>query len=686
MGFSVWPAPEDSGVVGPTGAAGTNGTPGKSVLQGATVPAGSLGVDGDVYLMKTENTFLGVTSATVAVYVKAAGAWTKVGTDMRGAAWYVNTASTGSSETKLGDMLLRTDTGDLWQRNGSGWGTPVGNLKGAPGSKVYVFANAAESGAVTAADGDMAVRTDTGSVSTYVAGTGWVIKGNITGAAGSDGAAGATGAQGPKGDPGSVDTVNGKSGPAVTLTALDVNAMPTSGGTFTADVAFNGAAGAYRQWSLDVGGVKRWTFQKDDVAEDALGAGSNFRLSSRNNDGTFKSTVLFADRGTGQVSFGSTIPLANAKTTVAGGVGLRNTTTPTANTGGATLFSSGGKLKVVEGDGAITDIAPALPVTGGTVTGAVDVRPASGNGLSVYGSTSPATYFRVTADGHPYSNSERATFYNVGVGDTSTPFGGGVRVLGMQNASVIPTSNPANGVVAYAEAGVMKVRQSNGTIVQVGAPGGAKNSWTPQSLGFQAWSHDPATIPNTFDWKAYIDSNGATQRGALKPATIGRTYFAGINITETTTVSKVVVFARGWGGSTLIPAARFFGGIYNEAGSRVAWTGATALSNVAPAGQETGTPAAVKNGHSGAVPLSLSASITLQPGRYWATFLMSAGAATDFYYHFVENWAVSNPANFHLLSPAFMRAGYLSSQTTLAATITPANMLTDHDPIVMALA
>ncbi|MFE4451413.1 hypothetical protein [Streptomyces sp. NPDC056796] len=554
MGLNVWPAPEDSGVVGPTGAAGTNGTPGKSVLQGSAVPAGSLGSDGDVYLQKTESTFLGVTSATVAVYTKAAGAWTKVGADMRGAAWYLNSGSTSSVDTKPGDMLLNTASGAIYQRNATGWGSSLGSLKGAPGSKVYVFANAAESTTVTAADGDMAVRTDTGNVYTYAAGKGWVVKGNITGAAGSDGKDGkdgTVGPQGPKGDPGSVDTVNGKAGPAVVLSAADVEA---------------------------------------------------------------------------------------------------------------------------------------LPITGGTVSGATDFKPSSGNALTAFGSTVPGTYFRVTAEGHPYSNSLRSTFYNVGVGDTTTPFGGGVRVLGMQNATTVPTSNPANGVIAYAEGGVMKVRQTDGKTVQVGAPSGAKNSWTPDALGFQAWSHDPATIPNTFDWKAYIDSNGATQRGALKAATIGRTYFAGINITEPTTVTKVVVFARGWGGSTLIPAARFFAGIYNQAGSRVAWTGSTALSNVGPAGQETGTPAAVKNGHSGAVPFSLTASVTLQPGRYWATFLMSAGAATDFYYHFVENWAVSNPANFHLLSPAFMRAGYLNSQTTLAATITPANMLTDHDPIVMALA
>ncbi|MFD7976712.1 hypothetical protein [Streptomyces sp. NPDC059071] len=460
-------------------------------------------MDGDLYVQDDTRTYLGVTSTTLTFWKKTAGTWAKVGNNVGGSKWYVNNTSTSSTDTKPGDMLLRIDTGDIWQRGASGWGTAIGNLKGAKG--------------------------DTGEA----------------------------GPQGPKGDAGSVDTVNGKAGPAVTLSATDVNA---------------------------------------------------------------------------------------------------------------------------------------LSLAGGTLTGHTEVRPTTGHALTAYGSSDTSTYFRVTDAGHPYSNSLRATFYNVGVGDTTTPFGGGVRVLGMQNASSVPTANPANGVVAYAEGGVMKVRQQDGTVVTVANPPATatKNSWTPQALGFQAWSHDPATIPNAFDWKAYIDSNGATQRNTLKAATIGRMYLAGINITEPTTVSKVVVFARGWGGSTILPNTRFFAGIYNEAGSRVAWTGSTALggtSNPVPgAGQEPGTPTDIVDNHTGAVPFSLTAPYVMQPGRYWAAFLVSAGSATDFYYHFVENWAVSAPANFHLLGTAFMRAAHLNGQTTLPASFAKTNLLTSHDPIVMALA
>ncbi|MGW7434729.1 hypothetical protein [Streptomyces sp. NPDC054849] len=643
MGLSIYPAPEDSGVVGPTGATGpqgpkgdpgtngTNGAPGAAgskVLTGTTAPTSGVGVDGDIYIQDDTRTYLGITSTTLTHWKKTAGTWAQVGT-VGGSKWYTNNTSTSSADTKPGDMLLRTDTGDVWQRGVSGWGTAIMNLKG------------------------------------------------------------------PKGDPGTnglVTSVNGKSASSITLTAADVNAMPTSGGTFTGDFSLNGASGAYRQWSLDVGGVKRWTFQKDDVAEAGDGSGSNFRLSSRNDDGTFKSTIMYGDRGTGQVAIGTTSAHGDAKLTAAGSIGAKDIATdPTGPATGIHLYSKAGKPYIRKGDGTVFEVGTGgdgLPLTGGTVTGPVVIQPTSGHPLTAYGSSDASTYFRVTDAGHPYSNSTRATFYNVGVGDTTSPFGGGVRVLGMQNASTVPSTNPSNGVVAYAEGGEMKVRQGDGRIVNVG--GGTRNSWTPQSLGFQAWSHDPATIPNAFDWKAYIDSNGVTQRNALKAAVIGRMYLAGINITEPTTVSKVVVFARGWGGSTILPNTRFFAGIYNEAGSRVAWTGSTALGGTANpvpgAGQEPGTPTDITDNHTGAVPFNLTASYVMQPGRYWAAFLVSAGSATDFYYHFVENWAVSAPANFHLLGTAFMRAAHLNSQTSLPASFTKTSVLTSHDPIVMALA
>jgi hypothetical protein len=59
---------------------------------------------------------------------------------------------------------------------------------------------------------------------------------------------------------------------------------------------------------------------------------------------------------------------------------------------------------------------------------------------------------------------------NIGFGDGSLTPGGGVRVIWIQNATTIPTSNPADGGVLYVEGGALKYRGSSGTVTQLGAP------------------------------------------------------------------------------------------------------------------------------------------------------------------------------------------------------------------------
>jgi hypothetical protein len=55
----------------------------------------------------------------------------------------------------------------------------------------------------------------------------------------------------------------------------------------------------------------------------------------------------------------------------------------------------------------------------------------------------------------------------LGVG-TSDQFGGGATVVGLANAATVPTTNPIGGLVIYAEGGVFKVRQSDGTVKTIG--------------------------------------------------------------------------------------------------------------------------------------------------------------------------------------------------------------------------
>jgi hypothetical protein len=55
---------------------------------------------------------------------------------------------------------------------------------------------------------------------------------------------------------------------------------------------------------------------------------------------------------------------------------------------------------------------------------------------------------------------------NVGIGTTDA-FGGGVRVIGIANATTVPNSNPSGGGVLYVEGGALKFRGSSGTVTTI---------------------------------------------------------------------------------------------------------------------------------------------------------------------------------------------------------------------------
>jgi hypothetical protein len=57
---------------------------------------------------------------------------------------------------------------------------------------------------------------------------------------------------------------------------------------------------------------------------------------------------------------------------------------------------------------------------------------------------------------------------NVQIGNVSS-FGGGQLVLGINNATTVPTSNPTGGGVLYVESGALKYRGSSGTVTTIAA-------------------------------------------------------------------------------------------------------------------------------------------------------------------------------------------------------------------------
>ncbi|WP_327253174.1 hypothetical protein [Streptomyces sp. NBC_01244] len=575
---------------------------GSQILWGTAAPTAGLGVNSDFYVQYDTRTLLGITHTTVTNWKKTGGTWATVGGVVRGSQIYLNTTSTPSTDAKAGDLLIRTDTGDMWQREASSWGSVKGNIKGPKGDK-----------------GD-------------------------TGTTGAQGIQGIQGVKGDKGDPGNgnVNTVNTKVGPDIVLNAADVGALGATGTTLNVATTFkgNGTNAPLNVYGDNVAAT-RFTVLKDGSWY------SNALANSAYNMAVGDTTSDFA---------GGTFVLALKNANVV----------PTTNpTNGVVAYAEGGVMKVRQTNGTIVTVGnaalngPQVIKGDATATDPLKVQNDVSADLFAVRKTGSARM----ALGNLYVDK------NLRVGGSGSAAGVGSTVngvLAIDNGTGPSAANTA-GVHLYAEAGQLKVQEQSGNTFTVG---GARNTWTPQALGFQAWSVDPATVANP--------------TGTPKAAVIGRIYFSGMNITEPTVVDAVCVMARGWGGSTLIPAARFYAGIYNEAGTRVATSGL--VSSLPAAGQLTGTAPGAKDNHVGAVPVNLTAPITLQPGRYWAAFLVSAGSATDFYYMHIQNEAPSNPANFYV-GTTFQRHWCIASgQTSLPATVNQATGEVGLDPAIMALA
>ncbi|MER5632172.1 hypothetical protein [Streptomyces nitrosporeus] len=295
----------------------------------------------------------------------------------------------------------------------------------------------------------------------------------------------------------------------------------------------------------------------------------------------------------------------------------------------------------------------AYPSTGGIVTGTTDLRPTSGHPLTAHGSDA---IFRVTDAGHPYSNSLRASFYNLGVGDTTTPFGGGVRVLGMQNASTIPTSNPSNGIVAYAEGGVLKVRQSDGKTFPV-TP--APNEFGPVDHGLVAWAFDPALTHSV----GLFTGSGPVRVTAVR-------------VRQTAPVSRVVWHATGYAGGL---TSGSWAAIYNASGTRVGATGDMSTA--------TYEPAEAHNDGGATISSPLTSSVTLAAGIYYVAWRMtySTSAGDGPMLLAAESSAGSSPNFFGLNT--LRRFGYFATGAAAApATITLSSLLNGANRFWVALA
>lgn len=266
-------------------------------------------------------------------------------------------------------------------------------------------------------------------------------------------------------------------------------------------------------------------------------------------------------------------------------------------------------------------------------------------------------------------------------GLTSAPvrtpdLGGGVGVLGIKNATTVPTANPTGGVITYAEGGVLKVRQPNGTIVTLvnGLPVGtgagtvaagddaritgalpatggtvsgplavtgyALGEATPASHGAAAWCYDPALAVNS------------TQ------LTGGTLYLTRVNISASMAVTKLHWWIANQ--ATTPVAGQNWVGLYNAAGTLLASVNVDAVLSTAT----------LKTTTISSQPLTAGAF-------YWVGMLFNASVTPTLTR--ASGWSgVTTAVNLGLTAPTYRFAINGTGRTTLPATITPAsNVATD---------
>lgn len=376
-----------------------------------------------------------------------------------------------------------------------------------------------------------------------------------------NGTVGPTGPEGPQGPPGPagkngvIQSVNGKSAESVTLDAADVNALSKTGNAQLDGqyLWLNTDPGVYRAFGWKTAGVDRWLMQVDDLAETGSNAGSNFRLSARNDDGSFNKTVVYARRDSGQIAFNTTALHGSANVTVNGPIGIKDQATdPATVSGGVFLYSRGGVPYFKNADGTSFKVEPvnypvnsvnghtgnvtlgasdvgALPATGGTVTGPVNISGAAGSYRSLRLATDGTPRWNIEADVAPEAGAEsgsdlvitargddgsfkkHAIYAKRSTGQTSfgvtVPLGDAQMTsngaIGVRDQAADPAA-AAGGIQLYSKGGLPYIKQGDGTVFQVGAggAGGAVQSVNGKTGIVELDAADVGAVPT---WGGTVD-------------------------------------------------------------------------------------------------------------------------------------------------------------------------------------
>jgi len=270
-----------------------------------------------------------------------------------------------------------------------------------------------------------------------------------------------------------------KTGGAMSGT-LTVTPGAAQGISTTSDLA-SGSGHALTAYMRGVGGANQSAINaiSDNPAMTAV------QISGREtNRGTVKvKHVGYADGsdgGAAALSADLTTEIGGSSGTAAQGLFITGTTGPT--TGNlVTLRNNGVDDFVVKGTGRV-GVGVAI---GATPAGRLEIvqrddatpgyvikanSTLAGNLIECKRASDGAVRTRVDAQCQ-FATQQTAYFTGPGLmlGSSSTDFGGGVNVVGVKNATTLPTTNPSAGGILYADGGALKWRGPSGTVTTVGA-------------------------------------------------------------------------------------------------------------------------------------------------------------------------------------------------------------------------